>query len=204
MQPMTTDRTVTNGGSADREPVLVEPLEAAATEAADAAYAETMVRKGAGTAFASSITTLVIGVGAVIFTVIWPSLASAYITAGVLVVGTVELIWSRRLRQADPKAPLWLALNQLVFLCLITIYCFWQMLAVTEADLREIADSPLIRQMYGDAFDSIFQYKQGRPFVYVFYGLVIALSILFQGGMAYYYRGRRKFVEAYLNQRRPS
>jgi hypothetical protein len=204
MLSMTIDRPT------NEPPVFVEPQgaamvapDAAVVDAAALAYRP--VRRAAKLARSSAITTLLIGAAAVLVTVLSPSLASAYITACVIAVGLVELAAARRLRATDPTATRLLALNQLVFLGLITIYCVWQMATMSPADLKNMIMSPEFRaqaqQIPGllEPYDSPID-AHGTLIICGFYGLVIVLSIAFQGGMALYYHTRQKFVEAFLRQ----
>ena len=207
---MTPDRAIPNyGRPAAQEPLLVEPHDAAGPphEVAvieEAANAYRPVKRAARSPFRRGSRTLVIGAAAALFTLVWPSFASAYITVGVLAVGTVEFMGSRKLRQADPKAPRRLALNQLAFLGLITVYCVWQMATISTEDVKAMFFSPETRAysrelpMIDNIDRQIDQY--GKLGVCLFYGLVIVLSTGFQGGMALYYYSRRKAVEAFVRR----
>jgi len=166
------------------------------------------IKKATRTALGSAITTLVIGVSAVPLALIWPSFSGALITAGLCVIGVVEFMGYRKLRQADPAAARWLGTNQLAFLGLIAFYCLLQMLTFSSADAKAAALSPEFRAQLNAAPDMTREIdniiEQWAPLVtYGFYSLVLVLSVLFQGGLAWYYFTRRKFLEAFQRQTPP-
>ena len=160
------------------------------------------VKSAARTALFSAATTLFIGVSALPFALIWPSLSSLVIVAGVCVIGGVELMGSRRMRQADPRAPAMLAENQLAFLGLIVLYCIFQALTFSTDAAKAAALSPEVRAQLAampemaSAIDK--QVELWAPVLtYGFYALVAVLSIACQGGMALYYFTRRRHIEAF-------
>lgn len=174
----------------------------------EAAQSYKPIKKAARIAMGSAVTTLFIGACAVPFTLIWPSLAGALITAGLWVIGVVEFLGYRKMMRADPSAARHLAANQLAFLGLIVLYCAIQMLTFSTADVKAAAMSPEFRAELGAmpsmarGFDR--DIDQLAPLVtygfYGFYSLVIILSVFFQGGLALYYFTRRKFLEAFQHQ----
>jgi len=166
------------------------------------------IKRAAWTALSSSIVTLLIGAGAVPFTLIWPSFSGALITAGLGVIGVVEFVGYRKLRQADPTAARFLATNQLAFLGLIVFYCLLQMLSFSPEAAKAAALSPEVRAQLGAAPDMAraidSDIERWAPLVtYGFYSLVIVLSLFFQGGMACYYFTRRKCLETFQHQTPP-
>jgi hypothetical protein len=88
--------------------------------------------------------------------------------------------------------------NQLALLAIIVIYCLWaiqsnfsEAKAVTAelgayADVQAVLGSP--EQIE----------KLAREIVLLFYGSVIAASVVFQGLTALYYFSRRKHIDAYI------
>jgi hypothetical protein len=166
------------------------------------------IKRATWTALGSSIVTLLIGASAVPFLLIWPSLSGFLITVGLGVIGVVEFLGYRKLRKADPTAARFLATNQLAFLGLIVFYCLFQMLSFSPEDAKSAALSPEVRAQLSampDMASAIDRdIEQWAPLVtYGFYSLVIVLSLFFQGGMAYYYFTRRKFLEAFQRQTPP-
>ena len=196
-------RPAAGGASPAAPPPAASPLdEAQYALVQEAARDYKKIKKVSWIALGSSVTTLAIGVLAAPFTVFWPSFAAAFITVGLLVIGTVEFVGYRKLLQADPSAARWLATNQLAFLGLITVYCGLQMLTFSTEDLKREAMSPEFRaqlnampEMAADIDRTIEQY--GPIATYGFYSLVIVLSVLFQGGLALYYYTRRKLLDAF-------
>jgi len=162
------------------------------------------IKRAARTALASSVVTLIIGASAALSVLIWPSLAGAFITLGLGVIGVVEFLGSRKMRQADPAAARLLATNQAAFLGLIVLYCLAQMLTFSTEDAKAAALSPEFRAQLeampemARTIDIDRIIEQWGPLVtYAFYSLVILLSIFFQGGMALYYFTRRRHLEAF-------
>ena len=174
----------------------------------EAARTYTPIKKATRTALSSSIVTLLIGASAVPFLLIWPSFSGLLITVGLGVIGAVEFLGYRKLRKADPAAARFLATNQLAFLGLIVFYCLLQMLSFSPEDAKAAALSPEIRAQLGAVPDVVRaidrDIERWAPQVtYGFYSLVMVLSLFFQGGMAYYYFTRRKFLEAFQHQTPP-
>jgi hypothetical protein len=174
----------------------------------EAARTYTPIKRAARTALGSSIVTLLIGASAVPFLLIWPSFSGLLITVGLGVIGAVEFLGYRKLRKADPAAARFLATNQLAFLGLIVFYCLLQMLGFSLEDAKAAALSPEVRAQLGAAPDVARaidrDIERWAPLVtYGFYSLVMVLSLFFQGGMAYYYFTRRKFLEAFRRQTPP-
>ncbi len=126
------------------------------------------------------------------------SLPGLLIAAGLTLVAFNEFKGRRRLLQFDQAAPTFLGWNQIGFLALICIYCIWMLVVglTNESSLAvEIKASPELKSVFGSAddFDQIY-----RVWVAVFYGTVIAISVVFQGLNAVYYFTRRKYVDAYV------
>lgn len=128
------------------------------------------------------------------------SVAGFVIFVGLSLVAWNEFRGRRRLLEFDPAGATILGWNQLGLLALITIYCLWAIYsnlwgsASIDAQLRA---NPELQAAFG-SLDGMSQLIQ--PIVLAFYGLVIALSALFQGGNALYYFTRRKYVEKYANE----
>ena len=111
------------------------------------------------------------------------------------------------MRLADPAAARALAGNQLALFGLIALYCVVQMVGFSPAQAKAAAISPEVRsQLNGmpsmaKAIDS--QIDRWAPLLtYGFYGLVIVVSLIFQGGMALYYFTRTRHLAAF-NSRTP-
>jgi len=192
------------------EPERRESAEEAVTPLTDAHFAEVRqavrdrrrVKGAARTALSSGSITLMIGVLAAPFVLVWPSASGVMIVAGVCAVGAVELVGYRRMRQAVPSAARLLGVNQLALLGLISLYCVMQMVAFSPEAARAAALSPEVQaqlsavpEMAGAINDLVLRWAP--ILTYGFYSLVIGLSVCFQGGMALYYFTRRKHIERF-------
>ena len=128
--------------------------------------------------------------------------------AGLCVIGVVEYKGYQRMRRADPNAARMLGTNQLALLGLIVLYCLAQMAAFSPEQARAAAISPEVRAQLANlpsmakAIDSDID-RLAPLATYGFYGLVIVLSIAFQGGLARYYFTRRRHLEAFNAQTPP-
>jgi hypothetical protein len=126
------------------------------------------------------------------------SFAGLVIFAGLALVAWNEFRGRRRLEQFDSAGVTILGWNQLGLLALITVYCLWAVysnLWGTESIDAQLRANPELKAAFG-SLDGMSQIIQ--PIVLAFYGLVIGLSALFQGGNALYYFTRRKYVEKYV------
>jgi hypothetical protein len=97
-----------------------------------------------------------------------------------------ELSSGAALRRLDPSACQRLAINQVVFCALLTLYflwCIWD-------DYHSPIDSTVLE--LGASADEVRSLEALSHL-----GLIVA-SVLFQGGTAWYYRSRQKTVEQYL------
>jgi hypothetical protein len=163
------------------------------------------IKRASRVARGSSLTTLCIGVLSVPLVVLWPSIVGVVVVLGLGAVGIVEFLGYRKLLRAEPAAAKLLALNQLAFLGLITVYCLIQMLTFSAEDAKAAAMSPEFRSALKEmpemarSVDSTIE-QWGPLITYGFYSLVIVLSVFFQGGMAWYYISRRKYLEFYQRQ----
>src|SRR5262245_47276944 len=129
----------------------------------------------------------------------WPfamfSVVGFLVAVGLTVVAYNEFSGRRRLLEFDPSAATSLARNQLGFLALIVVYCVWSIysnLAGGNQLLKDIGANPDLKDL---GIDSNLAASGGQLVALLivgFYGLVIFLSVIFQGGMAYYYASRRK------------
>jgi hypothetical protein len=121
--------------------------------------------------------------------------------------GYVELAYGKKLREYDPRAPLRLALNQLVLLVLVVGYAALKLKAAVSGQsslTAELAGHPELAEMLSQvddpnvaqALDSMGEmYRWG---VVAVYSGLIGVALLLQGGVAAYYLSRRKHVRAFL------
>jgi hypothetical protein len=113
------------------------------------------------------------------------------VTVGLFVVAYLEFRGRHQMLKFNPSAASLLGWNQVGFMMLILAYCCWMIFA----GATEIQAIPGLSQLLGA--DGLELY---RTMVVAFYGTVIALTMVFQGGNAIYYFTRRKYIVAYLQQ----
>ena len=120
------------------------------------------------------------------------SITGLLLTVGFAIIAFNEFQGRNRVLKFDPSGATLLGWNQLGFLAMIIVYCLWTM----YTSYNEKLDMPAeVKAAIGDMGDLESLVKQ---LMIWFYGLVIALSILFQGGNALYYFSRRKLIEKFV------
>ncbi len=171
----------------------------------EAVAARRPVRRAARTARASALSILAAGGLALPCLAVAPSLAGVLAVAAVLAIGGVELYGAIRMGRADPRAATTLGRNQVALLAVIVVYCAAQMATFSPDDVRKLALSEYLneRLAVGERVaeaieDDVAQLVPAA--VYALYGLVIAVSLAFQGGLAIYYFTRRHHIEMYLRE----
>jgi hypothetical protein len=160
------------------------------------------IRSAAKTARTSAVITLTIGAVSGLCVLFGPSWQGAFVTAGLCGIGAMEYWGHRRIGRADADAAAVLGWNQVTFLAMIVLYCVAQMALFTPESIKVAAISPEARSQLHSlpgmekSIDK--QIERFAPLVmYGFYGLVIVLSTLSQGGLALYYFTRRKRIERF-------
>ena len=114
--------------------------------------------------------------------------------AVLLGAGLYERAQCRRLLQADTAAPLRLACGELVLLGAIALYGVGGLTVLP-------GPSELLRQQLGGIQGlGIDVQKIANSVSTIWYATVIAISLLYQGGMALYFRSRRSDVRRYLEE----
>jgi hypothetical protein len=126
------------------------------------------------------------------------SISGALVFIGLSIVAYNELRCGKRLLQFDRSAATILGWNQLVLLAIIVTYSLWaihsnlnEAKSVT-AELSAYSDLETVLGSPGE-IESL-----ARQIVILFYGSVIAASVVFQGLTALYYFSRRKHIDAYV------
>jgi hypothetical protein len=121
--------------------------------------------------------------------------------------GYFELASGKLLRAYDPRAPVRLAVNQLVLLALVVGYAALKLHAAFSGQVSlsaELASHPELATVLSQvddpnvtqALDSIDEmYRWG---IVAVYSVLIGVALLLQGGIAAYYFSRRKYVIAFL------
>ena len=167
-----------------------------------AARTHRALRRAARTALSSSGTTLLIGAVSALCAAFSPDWKNVTLSLAILAVGSIEYVGQRRLLRADRGAPRLLMRNQLAFLGVIVAYCMFQMLTFSTDALKKEAVSPEFREQLHQlpqmekSMDAEID-KWGALTHFALYGSLILVSILFQGGLAWYYATRSKHVEAF-------
>lgn len=126
------------------------------------------------------------------------SMSGALVFIGISVVAYNELRGRNRLLQFDPSAARLLGWNQLALLAIVVAYCLWAIqsnLNGAKSLMAELGAYSDLETVLGTPSEIE---ALARQIVYLFYGSVIAASVVFQGLTALYYFGRRKHIDAYL------
>ena len=151
----------------------------------------TAIQRTVKTAWRSAVTTLIVGVLAVLMTFPFTDWLSTVTAIGVCLVGLVEFAGSGRLRGGQPGAARMLCINQLSFFALITAYCVIQMATFSPSKVQEALSPDMRSALAGFSIGGLID--QMTPLMYLLYGGTIVVSGLIQGRLAWSYRagGRR-------------
>ena len=122
-----------------------------------------------------------------------PDFVALLLGAAVTAVGLVERRAGTRLKNADPAAPRRLAINELCLLGAITVY------AVLKLTLMR-PDNEEIYRTVGDALPGIDVKSATESMVTAFYGLMIAIAVGYQGGLAIYFSRRQAAVARFNSE----
>ena len=114
--------------------------------------------------------------------------------AVLLGVGLYERAQSKRLLQADTAAPMRLACGELVLLGAIALY------GVLGLTVLPAASEVLTQQLRGTEGLGLDVLKLANSINTLFYTAAIAISLLYQGGMARYFLKRRSDMTRYLEE----
>jgi hypothetical protein len=110
--------------------------------------------------------------------------------AGMAVVARNEFRGRDGLRRFDVEAPALLGRNQLAFLGLIVLYCLWSMTQAVANPITDISGLEAIKEEFGDIVTQL---------TLLVYGLVMVMTVIFQGFIARYYFGRTRLIKDYLS-----
>lgn len=185
-------------GSAAVAPLSAEQIR----QLDEASRAHRALRRASKAAFSSAATTLFIGAASALCAVFSPDWQNVLLSVAILAVGSVEYVGAARLRRADRRAAPLLMRNQLAFLAVIVIYSIIQLATFSTEKMKQEALSPEARQELHE-LPSMEQSIDrqidlwGSVMHYGLYGGLIVVSILFQGGLAWYYMTRQKYVQAF-------
>jgi hypothetical protein len=183
-------------------PDAVEPLtEQQVAYLQRVAYARRPVRNAARTASTSAITILAIALLALLFSVAILDLTGVVTSVAIGGIGIFEWLGYQQLKRDEPAGASYLGRNQLFFVAVIIAYCVWQCI---ELATGAVSDSLTQGDMGYALAQAGYRVDDFVPYMmligYAFYGLIAFLSIIFQGGLAFYYFTRRKPIERYLSR----
>ena len=156
-----------------------------------------IIRKTAGVALFSGVTSLILGIGSVGCLGISHDSLGIFATLVLLTVGVVELVGRQRLLNGNPRALRLLAFNQLGFLAAIAIYCVTQIVTFSAKSLTQSLNSQL-REAGGGDLGNLIDPQMAQSLNTTLYVSVLVVAIASQGGLALYYWRRQKHLDAYL------
>jgi hypothetical protein len=155
-----------------------------------------IIRKTARVAAFNGWTSAIIAAASAPFSLTSP--IAFVLTIGIALIAFNEFRGRKRVLNFDPSGASILGWNQVIFLALITAYSLW-MLFSTLNDTGSVSDELKgyvdLDATLGSSGGFAGLYKQ---IVIYFYGGVIGLSALFQGGTALYYFSRRRAIEDFV------
>lgn len=128
------------------------------------------------------------------------SFSGFVMTVGLTIVAYNEFRGRKLVRDFDPKGGKLLGWNQVGFLTLIIIYCIWQLafgLLGPNPLEAELNKNPAVGQALGSMDQFLWMYE---AVLIAVYGLVILLTLVFQGYNAYFYFAGGRKVQQYLDQ----
>lgn len=117
------------------------------------------------------------------------------VTVGLAIVSYNEFRGARLLSRLDRQAPNLLAWNQVGFAAVLVVYCAWSLwyhLTTTSQS------SQLLESMGGADWGWVSELE--RTLYLAMYGSIAALSIIFQGGTALFYRRRNTMIDSYVRK----
>jgi len=154
------------------------------------------IDKTIGVAGFNAWSTAIVAGLAVPFVAFSPSFEGVFVLVGLAWVAYQEFKGRRMLRALDEAGAKHLAINQLIFLGVICIYCAWSLVRVFQDSgrLSEIMSrvpqyAELIREM---------PHLPRYVGVALYVGVIVG-TFIFQGGTAIYYITRRNHVRAYVH-----
>lgn len=125
-----------------------------------------------------------------------------YIGGLITAAGVMELRGRRQLLRGEANGMNGLVRAQLIILATILLYAFRNLLAFDEATIMEgmTPDMRLVLDQYGISIETL--RTMIKPIYYGFYLVVMGVTVLFNGGLALFYRTRREKITEALAARR--
>ena len=142
----------------------------------------------------NGLSLLIFGVLSVLLSL--PTLDPVGVAIGAILTttGLVELRTSRRLARADPSAPKILARNELVLMAGILVFCALKLTVLRgsgEKLVARLSDTIALGTDVAALTNSLNT---------LIYATFIAVTLLYQGGMARYFLRRRAMIDSYLQE----
>lgn len=121
--------------------------------------------------------------------------AGVAIGAVLIVTGSIEVRTSPRLSRGDPSAPALLARNELALMAGIVLFCILKLTVLRESG------EDLAKQLGGRARSlGIDVEALTSSLGTVTYAICIAVTLLYQGGLARYFLRRRPMIDTYTRE----
>lgn len=155
------------------------------------------IRRAAGVAALNGWITAVLAFCSAPFALF--GMTGALVTLGLSAVAYNEFRGRKRLLQFDPSGASVLGWNQVGLLAMIVLYCLWMIYAGLNG-MNSLSSELRAQPELAHALGSIDVEQLYKSLVLAIYGIVLALSVVFQGLNAFYYFTRRGHVEAYLRE----
>lgn len=140
----------------------------------------------------NGLSLLIFGVLSVLLSLRDLDLVGLAIAAILTTTGTVEMRASRRLAGADPSAPKILARNELLLMGGILVTCALKLTLLRESG-EELASQLGDTSALGIDVEALTESLNT-----VIYSTFIAVTLLYQGGMARFFLRRRPLIDSYL------
>jgi len=129
------------------------------------------------------------------------SLPALVLGVGLAYAAFLELRGRALLLRLNPRGPALLAANQGLIVGAVTVYCLWQIWNIThspapELEIAGMSDLAAMDPAMGDMIASAA--SMANTVMLGVYGLVIVLTVLFQGLMAMYYLSRGRLLAEHV------
>ena len=151
------------------------------------------IARAASSSHKNGVGVLACGVLSVVLSL--PDFGLPGLAIGTLLVatGVLQVRVSRRLARADPSAPKALAKNELVRMAGLLAFCVLQLTV-----LRGSRGADLAKQLEGTDTLGVDVAALTDSLNTLIYSTCIAVTLIYQGGMARYFLRRRAMIAAYL------
>jgi hypothetical protein len=156
-----------------------------------------MIRKTANVANFSGITSLILGIGALGCLGMSRDVPGVIAVVVLFAVGVTELVGRQRLLAGQTNALRILAFNQIAFLAAIGLYCLIQIVTFSGNSAIQSLNAELKQAGGGADVGSLVDPQLASSLNTMLYVVVFGVSIASQGGLAWYYTRRQKYLEAF-------